>query len=162
MDPATLAQTDDTSITITHLSVFRSGTAFTLAVRLREPGEPDLSGVDLNRALAPAHRGDSETPPDLRALRLGVRFSDGRLATNLDEWPPAAERTRHGPVLSSRPLRGGRGYYRVQQWLDPLPPPGPVTFVCDWPIRNIGESNLVVDGWCVRDAARHALTLWPT
>jgi hypothetical protein len=47
--------------------------------------------------------------------------------------------------------------YRVR----PLPPPGPLAFICAWPGRGIGASRVEVDGAAIREAADAAVTLWP-
>jgi hypothetical protein len=47
--------------------------------------------------------------------------------------------------------------YRVR----PLPPPGPLAFICSWPGRGIRTSRMEVDGGAVRAAADAAVTLWP-
>ena len=44
----------------------------------------------------------------------------------------------------------------------PLPPAGPLTFVCTWPARGIPSSRMMeVDGGAIRAAAGTAMTLWP-
>jgi hypothetical protein len=46
--------------------------------------------------------------------------------------------------------------YRVR----PLPPPGPLAFVCVWPARGIPSAGVEVDGAAVLRAADAAVTLW--
>ena len=72
------------------------------------------------------------------------------------------------PMLSSGPGTGlvGSGSspdrwgwdmdYRVR----PLPPPGPLAFVCIWPERGIPPSRVEVDGAAIRNVADTAVTLW--
>ena len=48
---------------------------------------------------------------------------------------------------------------RVGVW--PLPPPGPVSFVCELPARGIPESRVEVDAQLILDAAGRAIRLWP-
>jgi hypothetical protein len=43
----------------------------------------------------------------------------------------------------------------------PLPPPGPLAFICAWPGRGIPTSRMEVDGGAIRAAADTAMTLWP-
>jgi hypothetical protein len=40
-------------------------------------------------------------------------------------------------------------------------PTGPLTFVCEWPARQIAESQVQIDARLVLDAAQRAVTLWP-
>ena len=47
--------------------------------------------------------------------------------------------------------------YRVR----PLPPPGPLAFICAWPGRGIAASRTEVDGAAIRAAADTAVPLWP-
>jgi hypothetical protein len=49
----------------------------------------------------------------------------------------------------------------MSYWVWPLPPPGPVTFVCEWPAHGIGESRADVDARLIREAAVRAVPLWP-
>jgi hypothetical protein len=46
-------------------------------------------------------------------------------------------------------------------WLWGLPPPGPLTFACHWPTRQIPASRAQLDAELVLDAAQRAQTLWP-
>ena len=45
-------------------------------------------------------------------------------------------------------------------WLWPLPPPGPLTWVGEWPDRNIPESSVEVDATVLEAAASEAEQLW--
>jgi hypothetical protein len=47
--------------------------------------------------------------------------------------------------------------YRVR----PLPPPGPLAFICVWPGLGIAASRAEVDGAAISEAADAAVTLWP-
>lgn len=142
--PSLLARTDDTALAVTHLKVYRSGFVFTLSVRLRT-----LDGLKLSEKLphstfwlgrwitftlvrdageqderfVPGVVPDSP-PPEV--MRFGVRYADGRVASNLDEWPAAAERERAGAVLTIDGLaEKEKGRYRdLDCWVRPLPPPG--------------------------------------
>jgi hypothetical protein len=93
-------------------------------------------------------------PPQL--LRIGVRFSDGRTATNIG----GHDRPVGGPVMS--PLRGGgRGRpgessFQQEYWISPLPPPGPVHVVCEWPAVNIPVARQEIDARLILDASERA------
>jgi hypothetical protein len=43
----------------------------------------------------------------------------------------------------------------------PLPPAGPLAFVCEWPGRGIAESRMEPDARLILEAAGRAVTLWP-
>jgi len=43
----------------------------------------------------------------------------------------------------------------------PLPPPGPLSFVCEWPAAGIPLSRAQIDGQSIIDAAPRAQTIFP-
>ena len=46
-------------------------------------------------------------------------------------------------------------------WLWPLPPAGPLTFVCAWPAEGIEEISAQIDAAPILEAASRAIELWP-
>jgi hypothetical protein len=46
-------------------------------------------------------------------------------------------------------------------WVWPLPPEGPLAFVCEWPIADIPETRTEIDSALLRDAAADAVIVWP-
>ncbi len=122
-------------------------------------------GVDEEAANLFLYLGRDRLPrggglPD-ELFRFGIEFSDGRKATTLD-WErlrPPGEPPR-GPVLTM--LGGGGDDRRWDQryWVWPLPPPGPLAFVCEWPALGIALSRVDVDAELVLEAAARAEPLW--
>src|SRR5256885_6760927 len=49
----------------------------------------------------------------------------------------------------------------LRYWVWPLPPPGPVAFVCEWPAFGIPESRAELHARLILDAAARAVELWP-
>jgi hypothetical protein len=96
-------------------------------------------------------------PEDL--VQLGVQYADGAKWTNLAEFPRPDEPP---PPLVVFPGDSGGGLYhwRAHNWMWPLPPDGPVTFVAAWPKLGIPESSVVVDGTELRSLAAKAQALW--
>jgi hypothetical protein len=45
-------------------------------------------------------------------------------------------------------------------WCWPLPPPGPMTFVCEWPEHGIAVTEHTVDAALILEASTRALRLW--
>jgi hypothetical protein len=43
----------------------------------------------------------------------------------------------------------------------PLPPAGPLVFVCEWPALGVEESRAQLDARLVLDAAARSRPLWP-
>jgi hypothetical protein len=97
-------------------------------------------------------------PPEL--LRIGVKFADGRTATNIG----GHDRPMGGPVMDA--LRGGgrRGggesRFHQEYWISPLPPPGPVNFVCEWPAVEIPVARQEIDAQLILDAADTARAIF--
>ena len=158
-----LARNDNVALAITEATAYPNGVEFNLALRVR------TFSREARRALmhgGPFHghffRGDDPTdgiPPEL--LRLGVQLADGRKATTLDthQWGHEAEPA--GPVLMQRGGGGGERSWDMRFWLWPLPPPGPLTFVTEWPLGGIAETRVETDAGPILDASAQAETLWP-
>lgn len=111
-------------------------------------------------------------------LRFGVEFADGTKATNTAEQPlvspgghattvhlTAANGSREprepvGPVLMTGGGGGGGGHWRQSVWIWPLPPPGRLTFVCQWTAANIELTRRDVDAQLILDASARAQELF--
>jgi hypothetical protein len=135
-----LARSEQAEVWVDYLDAYPEG--FELEIRastsvayheLARDGErgPDVFGRHWPIA---GERGDV-LPPQL--LRIGVQFADGRTATNIGEH----DHPVGGPVML--PLRGGgrsggaESRFHQGYWISPLPPPGPVGVVCEWPAVEI-------------------------
>jgi hypothetical protein len=130
------ARTDNTVLGLTDVRGYPAGFMFMLRVRLglvADPYEevpwpfPDWGSPD------PL---DGEPFPD-ELLRFGVQFADGRKVTNLDMYPFVPEELPPDqPVLVEAGVGGdggrlGRGaLWDLELAVQPLPPPGPLAFVC--------------------------------
>lgn len=115
-------------------------------------GDLKLRDAMLFQLHQPAGRG-GKLPRDL--IRLGALFADGRRATSLDfltrrDGPP--ELDSH-PLLVCRRAGGASGRWRFTWWLTPLPPPGPLTFECEWPSSGLPAARVTVD-------SAHLLSAW--
>jgi hypothetical protein len=56
---------------------------------------------------------------------------------------------------------GGGGDWRQSEWVWPLPPPGPLAFVCEWPAAGIPLSRSEINAQMILDAARRAEVIFP-
>jgi hypothetical protein len=138
-----VACTDTHAVLIDNLLVYPTGFDFDLAVR-RHPRQPRHR-----------HRGH---PWDDR-LYLEVRFADGRSADNDPRrWPRPSDDHLPDPPLLYQSTSGPNGGH---VWLWGLPPPGPLTFACQWPAEQIPPSQALLDARLVLAAAARAQTLWP-
>lgn len=102
-----------------------------------------------------------EPIPD-ELLRFGVAWPDGGRATNLDgwghDWPDATE-PAHG--LDSRSGGGSDLEYAQEYWAWPLPGPGELRFVVEWPAFGIPETTASIGGELLVEAGARARPVWP-
>jgi hypothetical protein len=105
---------------------------------------------------------DAETPEGRmlthQPYQISLRLSDGRTVTS-DR--PHSDSEPTGPIL--RP-RGGGGTSHCEHsrwWAWPLPPSGPLEFICHWPTLGTGETRVGIDAQLILDAARRSIRLWP-
>lgn len=152
---AVVGRSDDAAVILVGFQVYTAGVAFTLAVRLRQEPTGDL------------RRGIHELLFDgpgrdvTNHLLVGVEFSDGRKAANIriPSWDQSVPNAQ--PILSSGGGGGGGKTYDQTTWLSPVPPPGPLTFVCAWSAYGIEETHTTVDGTAISEAAARVVALWP-
>lgn len=157
-----LAQTATAVIYTSYVQAYPTGFEFDLFV-VTDPNHGET--LDLQAALfghhhRPGRHTDRAEALAPERLRLGVEFSDRRKATNtasslrMETQPP-------GPVL--RPGGGGTSAHSgsQDQWVWPLPSPGPVSFVCEWPAAGIALTRHEIDGDLILEAARRAQAHFP-
>lgn len=153
-----LARTDRAAVCVTQVGAYPTGFEVELVtMTCGEPGslDPFIFGVWSRRA----GRRTAGPPPE--KLRFGIGFADGTKATNtsLPEGPQGQE-PPPGPVLSPRGGSGSGGNSRQSIWVWPLPPPGRLAFVCEWPGAGIALSRHEIDAQLVLDAAGRAQQLF--
>jgi hypothetical protein len=149
------------AICVSRLCAYPTGFTFELLTLARsfDAIDPQLFGPHAAH-LRRARNGPSELEPD--ELRYGVQFADERKATNLaHRYEVAGEAPPSGILLRPNGGSGGGRSYRQDVWVWPLPPPGPLAFVCEWPAAGIELTRYQIDAAVVLDAAARARTLWP-
>jgi hypothetical protein len=157
-DRAVVFRTRDAILIAGPFDVYPTGAEFKFELQLRDEAD-ELSELPW----AFRHRRperDDDLPDEL--LRLGVIYADGSSWSNLDSLEhPLTDDPPTGPVVLMRGGGGASGRWVMNQWLWPLPPDGPLTFVAEWPQYGVSESRSAVDGGKIRAAAEHAENLWP-
>lgn len=147
-----LARTGNVVVAITNGTAYPTGFQFTVDVRCREP---QWGNDPFEMPFHPRRRGKASS----KELRLGIQLSDGRKATSLDGFPRPREESS-GPVLVQGGGGGGGRSWTWRFWLYPLPPAGPLAFVCEWPAEDIELTRHEIDAGLVREAGERADVLW--
>jgi hypothetical protein len=166
-----LATGDDAAVFITRIAAYPQGFEFDAELLTREAMPRDYGVVDHFEVIDDADRPQGEIPPHV--VRLGIGFSDGRRISSVgtmldgsstsligasdDEEPPDPEQQ-----ILMTPSGGSGSLRRSTQtyWVWPLPPPGPLTFACEWPAFGIEDTTVEIDADVIREAAARARSVW--
>jgi hypothetical protein len=147
----TLAETPRSVMALMMLSAYRGGFAFRISTLSRRP-------VALAR---PARRASTAPDDDdlAGAPTCRVEFSDGSVAEAGDDRPTPPDRPPRDPVLQTTQseVHGPLRTTEFHVW--PLPPPGPVGFVCRWPAGGVDEVRREIDAGVIHEAASRAIVL---
>ena len=147
-----VARTEVAVIAIPAVQVYPIGLSLSLMVRMR-----DQQGARVGMH----HSQYAFDPSSDDFVRLGVQFADGGKATNLRRPRPPSDQPPAGPLLTPHGGSGSIGAWDTHYWLWPLPPPGLLRIVAEWPAQHISETAVEVTADPIREAAAHAVTLWP-
>jgi hypothetical protein len=148
-----LAHTGQAAIAVTGLQAFPTGFDLRISVELRT-AVPGLGDASFLGAL------DGQ-PADDEFLRLGIQFSTGEKAANTELSATRDVSVPAGPIMKLRIAGAGALSRDWLYWVSPLPPAGPLAFVCEWPALAVAESRSEIDGQLLLDAAADSITLWP-
>ncbi len=154
-----LTHSETAAVRVQHLVAFPSGFEFEVVAHFRPTGETwdpmhGLSGLR-------GKPGDRYGVLSDEHLRIGVEFADGRKATNVGPpmWSVAAG--TKGPMLHPGGGGAGQSMANTTYWAWPLPPPGPLAFVCEWPKYDVRLTRREIDSQLLIEAASRAIELWP-
>ncbi len=151
-----LARTDEVALAVGNVLGYPNGFEFTVNARLRH--EQFVWGKSPLDPLADARTG----PEPGLALRLGVRYADGRAARTSSHRPiPVSEADGDHLVLREVGTGGTDRQWDARLWIHPLPPDGPVTFVVSWLLYGVAETRAELDSAVILEAAERATILWP-
>jgi hypothetical protein len=150
-----LVHRDDLVLLVTDVVAYSSGFSARLALRRRA----DDLDYDPLHPLVHRRRRSAELSPE--QLRFGIEFADGRRATNVGGFPPPFEDAPAGPVLVMRGGGGGGRSWDYGFWIWPLPPPGLLAFVAEWPAEGVEVTRREIDAGAVLEAARQSEAFWP-
>lgn len=130
------------AVALTAIWAFKAGFEFWIKAQFRHDG-PAL-----------------ETCPDDQSLHVGLQFADGRRVANVGNVSEPAGSVPAGLILSPRSSGGGRRHRNRSYWVWPLPPAGPLTFVCEWAAFDIPEQRAEVDAQLILNAAQRSVQVW--
>ena len=155
-----LASSTKAAVYVTHLAAYPAGFQFGIHA-ITAPGEEDE--LDLDPMMFhhhPARHGrHGQLPPEL--FRVGVQFQDGRRATSTTGPRFAPDKPPTEPVMTETGGEGGGGAWRQMYWVWPLPPPGPLQLVCEWPAADIPLTRKEIDSQLILEAASRATAIFP-
>jgi hypothetical protein len=152
-----LARSEEAVIEIQHLTAFPNGFEFEVVAHYRQPGPvwDPMHGLAGLRG----RPGDRYGELSDEHLRLGIQFPDGSRATNVGPpmiTPPGGA----APWLVTKGGSASPGIVHATFWVWPLPPAGPLLFVCEWPRYGVGLTHHELEGDQINRAGQRASVLW--
>jgi hypothetical protein len=146
-----VARTEAAVVYLAAITAYPTGFGCDVFV-LTDGEDPDLDPFAFEHREAGRRTG--EIPPG--QLRLGFAFADGSKATNTGayfNWHEDSEGRPDAPVMSGGGGSGHDGSWRTTLWVWPLPPPGALEFVCEWPAAGIPPTRTTLAAEPILDAA---------
>ncbi len=148
-----LARTNEVAVFVSSVMAYPTGLAIGLGVRRRSFSLNPSSNMSV---------GSRDAPAD--GLHFGLQFSDGSKVTTLDSGPTVDENDPQAlparAVLTHNGGGGGVHSFDHDFWVWPLPPAGPLAFVCEWLAQGIPLTRIEIDGSPIVAAAARAEVLW--
>jgi hypothetical protein len=145
-----VARTEAAVVYLAAIAAYPTGFGFDLIV-LTNGADPDLDPFDFDHRESAGRNG--ELPPG--QLRLGFAFADGSKATNTGayfNWREDSEKRPDAPVMTGGAAGGHEGTWKMTLWVWPLPPPGDLEFVCEWPAAAIPLTRSKLDAGSILGA----------
>ena len=166
----TMARSANVVVRLPTIRAFPPGCMLDVEVITRQGGLSEDDWWDLHSSVYGVYfksRGVGQLPHKL--LRLGVRYSDGRKATTIEQRRQRARTSDEppvGPLLSWSPGSSGMhgrelGFSGFGLWLWPLPPAESFEFAVEWPFGGIGLTSTELDGAAIVAAASRSAPYWP-
>ncbi|MGH3121290.1 MAG: hypothetical protein ACRDND_09755 [Streptosporangiaceae bacterium] len=152
--PLMLGRAGRAAVAVTAIAAYSTGFEIFVTARLR-PGAGAGSG--------PGDRmpGGPEPRVARRSFRFGVQLADGTKVIGQHGPGPAGDADPDGPILRTFLGGGGPRSHFWRWWAWPLPPAGPLEFICEWPGNGIPETRTAIDAQLILDASGRSIQLWP-
>jgi len=154
-----LVRTPAAAVTVQDILAFPTGFEFRVVAQFRPKGEvwDPMHGLAFLRGKP----GDRYGELSEEHLRFGIQFADGRKATNVGPPMVSFPAGTRGPTLQAGPGGASASRAETTYWAWPLPPPGRLAFVCEWPKFHVALTRSEIDAGLLRAAAEGASELWP-
>lgn len=155
-----LGRSDRVVVMLTGMRAFATGLGMTLSVRSRvRTRRFDV----FSELFDEPHSQDQDDRWGRERLKWGFEFADGRRATSVGPWVPwsgSHDQVPSHPVLFGGGGGGGPKAADRDYWLWPLPPPGRLKVVCQWPMYGVDQTVQEIDGELLAAAADRARPIW--
>lgn len=147
-----IARSDSAAIFLSALHVYPAGFAVEIFVVAR-------GGMELDPfSHRPDRRARAEGQIGAGVLRLGFSFADGSKVANTSVGSRATgeDGAPSSPVMAPRSGRGEEDEWSQTYWVWPLPPPGRMEFVSEWPAAELPLTRIELDSAPIIAAAPRA------
>ena len=135
-----------TAIAITGISAYSNGFEILVTRLIR----PDAPGFDAD----PVPGAPRSMLAERQSFQISLQLSDGRTVTS---GRPHGDAEPTGPILRSN--GGGTSHcLRLRWWAGPLPPRGPLEFICQ---LGTGQTRASIDAQLIIGAAQRSVRVWP-
>jgi hypothetical protein len=147
-----IARNDLVAVFLSSFHVYPAGFTAEIFVVAREGSELDPF------AHRPYRRARAEGQIEPGLLRLGFSFADGSKVANTSGGPigTGEDGAPSAPVMRPSGGRGQEDEWSQTFWAWPLPPPGRMEFVSEWPAAGLPLTRNELDAAAIIDAAPRA------
>jgi hypothetical protein len=142
-----LGRSEQTAVAITGILAYSNGFEFFVTRLIR----PDAPGFDHD----PVPGTPRGTLAERQSFQVSLQLSDGRIVTS---GRPLVDADPTEAILRSRGGGGTSHYLLMRWWSWPLPPSGPLEFIC---MLGPGETRVGIDAQLILDAAQRSIRVWP-
>jgi hypothetical protein len=140
-------RSEQTAIAITGVWAFSNGFEFFVTRLIR----PDVPGFDGD----PVPGARRSVLAERQSFQISLQLADG---STVISGRSDGDTEPTGPILQSRGGGGSSHRMVLRWWAWPLPPSGPLEFVCQ---LGAGETRVGMDAQLILDASQHSVRVWP-